>query len=29
MEENDRRVNLIKIHCKYIRKCHDETPEYN
>jgi hypothetical protein len=26
MRKNDREVNLIKIHCKHICKCHNEPP---
>jgi hypothetical protein len=22
-------VNLIKVHCKHLYKCHNETPMYN
>jgi hypothetical protein len=25
MRENDGRINIIKIHCKHICKCHIET----
>jgi hypothetical protein len=27
-DEGEREVNLIKIYCKHIRKCHNEHP-YN
>jgi hypothetical protein len=26
--ENDGKVNIIKINCKHISKCHNETPLY-
>jgi hypothetical protein len=26
MRENDGGVNLIKLHCKHICKCHNEPP---
>jgi hypothetical protein len=25
MRGNDRGVDLIKVHCEHIRKCHNET----
>jgi hypothetical protein len=27
--ETDGGVNIIKIYCKHIRKCHSESPLYN
>jgi hypothetical protein len=29
MRENDGGVNLIKIYCKNIYKCHNVSPPYN